>query len=174
MSVTVALTKDKKYVHIREAQQTIPYDCISCGLEVLPVQGKMLTWHFRHRKDSTCPGKYASVFVYKFNQYIGLSEHSNESEVHMFAKLYIHETLSKWSFRCHSCTKSFTFGLDFVSQIEYKIDSYKIDIGVLNSKCELKHAIEVWFTHLTTNEKRKHLYDKLQTDLIEIEALDVT
>jgi competence CoiA-like predicted nuclease len=42
-------------VHISHATKADTYFCGQCGDEVRPIQGQVMPWHYRHKKNDACP-----------------------------------------------------------------------------------------------------------------------
>src|SRR5690349_20083304 len=113
-----------KFIHILHTTQLDTmgsYSCLECNRPVIPVRGTLVAWHFRHvAADGDCSNNLSS-----FRLSMG-----GESKWHVFAKEYISQTLSEWTFTCMRCDKDCHYQ-SHIAKTEYRIQEYVLDIGVL-------------------------------------------
>jgi hypothetical protein len=127
-----------------------PFDCCSCGDEMIIHKGDILIHHFAHKSSNiNFNYKHASV----------------ESFEHIYAKQLIKDHLTNWKLqkRCNTCSdifdKIYTFTENQTCELEYKFDKYCVDAMVLNNKGNVYAPLEVRHTHAVDMAKHQFFLD---------------
>lgn len=143
LKIKHAKNKTGKIFSVKDAKKGQTYTCLECNEELILRAGKIKTKHFSHKNTSNC---------------------SNESIYHKVAKEYIFQAAKekkiKFNKNCQSCRyKKVNVNLNYThAVIESSLDKFKIDVALFDNQ-KISCAVEVFFTHLSTEEKIAYFND---------------
>ena len=137
VKIGMALCKEiNKNIMIEDADKKYKYFCFDCDEKLIVRKGKINAHHYSHKSKSDCGG---------------------ETCQHKYCKALISDFFHNIVFcifcdNCKSLEEIQFEKYEYKSSIEYKFDTYFIDVALINEN-KMKCAIEIYHTHKTTDEK---------------------
>lgn len=154
IKTAIAYNENKVAIPIELAEKHKTYKCYDCGEDLIPKLGKKKAHHYAHKSDSRCTG---------------------ESWQHIYCKSLITRYYTNMQFliNCKKCSHKSTeiITSDFKPEEEKSCGKYKLDVGFTN-KGIITHAIEIFHTHVTEEEKHKYLLQN-SIKMLEIKTSEI-
>ena len=142
-------TETNDIVPPHQASKDLTYSCLKCDKELIVKHGEIRQKHYAHKTECGCDGKICG-----------------ESEEHKLSKKLLIQNKNHTTFiHTFSCGHSQKFIFSEMKE-EFKIDSYRLDVGASVVGVIIKAAIEVYHTHKCGDDKREALREK---DILVIE-----
>ncbi len=154
VKTAIAYNENNVAIPIELAEKHKIYKCYDCEEDLIPKLGKKNAHHYAHKSDSRCTG---------------------ESWQHIYCKNLVARYYANMRFllACDKCSHKSTeiIGSDFRPEEEKACGKYKLDVGFTN-KGIITHAIEIFHTHVTDEEKHKYLFQN-SIKMLEIKTSEI-